>query len=87
MKQFPSSPSNANDLLSHLTATDPSVRLAQQQRLVNQRLGLDVAEAVGVDVRGIVSPDDLTSGVEQDGLGMTAGQGKVWYLSDKFLSI
>ncbi|KAK8401952.1 hypothetical protein O3P69_001209 [Scylla paramamosain] len=63
------------------TPTDPSMRLAQQQRLVNQRLGLDVAEAVGVDVRGIVSPDDLTSGVEQDGLGVVTGQGKDSVLS------
>ncbi|MPC08117.1 TATA-binding protein-associated factor 172 [Portunus trituberculatus] len=62
-------------------AIDPSARLAQQQRLVNQRLGLDVAEAVGVDVRGIVSPDDLASGVEQDGVGLAAGQGKDSVLS------
>lgn len=47
------------------TATDPSELLKQQQELVNQRLGLDFAAAVGVDVQGIVSKDDLSAAVTE----------------------
>ena len=32
-----------------------------QRRLVNQRLGLDVAEKLGIDTSGIFSNEDLTA--------------------------
>lgn len=57
-------------------AVDPADRLATQRRLVNQRLGLDIAEAIGVDTRGIVSNDDLT-GDQVENLAPLNGQGKV----------
>lgn len=57
-------------------AVDPVDRLATQRRLVNQRLGLDIAEAIGVDTRGIVSNDDLT-GDQVENLAPLNGQGKV----------
>lgn len=59
-----------------LPAVDPVDRLATQRRLVNQRLGLDIAEAIGVDTRGIVSNDDLT-GDQVENLAPLNGQGKV----------
>ncbi|KAK3864165.1 hypothetical protein Pcinc_030121 [Petrolisthes cinctipes] len=54
---------------------DPVDRLATQRRLVNQRLGLDIAEAIGVDTRGIVSNDDLTESPVET-LTPINGQGK-----------
>lgn len=57
-------------------AVDPADRLATQRRLVNQRLGLDIAEAIGVDTQGIVSNDDLT-GDQVENLAPLNGQGKV----------
>lgn len=67
-------------------STDPS------EQLVNQRLGLDFAAAVGVDIQGIVSKDDLKSAVAErenssSGSGHN-GQGKAHSLSqDSVLSI
>lgn len=64
---------------------DPSEQLTHQQQLVKQRLGLDFAAAVGMDIQGIVSKDDLKSAVvEQEnsspGNGHS-GQGKAHPLS------
>ncbi|XP_050716674.1 TATA-binding protein-associated factor 172-like isoform X2 [Eriocheir sinensis] len=60
-------------------STDPS------EQLVNQRLGLDFAAAVGVDIHGIVSKEDLKSAVAErenssSGSGHN-GQGKAHSLS------
>lgn len=70
--------------MSHITvklfflflAMDPADRIACQRRLVNQRLGLDIAEAMGVDTQSIFSNDDL---IESRVEGMTPvdSQGKV----------
>ncbi|CAL4066686.1 unnamed protein product, partial [Meganyctiphanes norvegica] len=38
---------------------EPKARMAFQRQLVNQRLGLDVAEAIGINTEGIVSNRDL----------------------------
>ncbi|XP_076043200.1 histone acetyltransferase 1 isoform X2 [Oratosquilla oratoria] len=40
---------------------DPKERTARQRRLVNQRLGLDVAEVLGVDTQTIFTNEDLES--------------------------
>ena len=45
-----------------LTAiNDSNNDLAYQRKLVNQRLGLDVAEAIGLDTQNIFSNEDLIS--------------------------
>lgn len=49
-----------------------------------------MAEAVGVDVRGIVSTDDLAAAgelEEQDGCDMADGQSKVWSCSTYFVLV
>ncbi|XP_068240504.1 TATA-binding protein-associated factor 172 [Palaemon carinicauda] len=38
---------------------DPVTRIAHQRNLINKRLGLDVAEAIGVDTSNIFSNEDL----------------------------
>ncbi|XP_071538423.1 TATA-binding protein-associated factor 172 isoform X2 [Panulirus ornatus] len=54
---------------------DPAERIACQRRLVNQRLGLDIAEAMGVDTQNIFSNDDLVES-QVDGVTQVDSQGK-----------
>ncbi|XP_042211205.1 TATA-binding protein-associated factor 172-like [Homarus americanus] len=53
---------------------NPADRLACQRRLVNQRLGLDIAEAMGIDTEGIFTNDDLAESPVEGTL--INGQGK-----------
>ncbi|KAK8731311.1 hypothetical protein OTU49_007539, partial [Cherax quadricarinatus] len=54
---------------------NPAERLLCQRRLVNQRLGLDIAEAMGMDIEGIFSNDDLAES-QVEGTTSVNGQGK-----------
>lgn len=47
------------ELSEENVSVDPVARIAHQRNLINKRLGLDVAEAIGVDTSNIFSNEDL----------------------------
>nr|XP_027229581.1 TATA-binding protein-associated factor 172-like [Penaeus vannamei] len=54
---------------------DPVERINCQRKLVNQRLGLDVAEVIGVDTQNLFTNEDLTDS-HQGGITSHNGQEK-----------